>query len=74
MWIVKSFLSCYDLLSSHFSIGLITIKKELNMELMKKIFVVIMILASILFIGFVAGDLDHDEYIEANSTPKVKIP
>lgn len=44
------------------------------MELIKKVLVIIVILASILFIGFAAGDLDHDEYIEANSTPKVKIP
>lgn len=44
------------------------------MELVKKIFTVIIILATVLFIGLLAGDLDHDEYIEANLTPKTRIP
>jgi hypothetical protein len=39
---------------------------------MKKLFTIFIILLLVLIVGL-AGDLDHDEYIEANLTPKVKI-
>lgn len=38
----------------------------------KKVLIILGIVAGILVIGL-AGQLDHDEYIEANSTPKVQI-
>lgn len=39
---------------------------------MKKLFTIFIILLLVLIVGL-AGDLDHDEYIEAKLTPKVKI-
>lgn len=39
----------------------------------KKILVILAIGAAIIVVGL-AGQLDHDEYIEANSTPKIHMP
>lgn len=43
------------------------------MKIMKKILVVVLLIASILAIGWI-GELDHHEFIEANSTRQTKMP
>lgn len=43
------------------------------MKIMKKILAVVILIASILAVGWV-GELDHHEYIEANSTRQTKMP
>lgn len=39
----------------------------------KRILVILAIAGAILAVGL-AGQLDHDEYIEVNSTPKTRMP
>ena len=39
----------------------------------KKVLVALAIIATIICIGL-AGQLDHDEYIEVNLTPKTRLP
>lgn len=39
----------------------------------KKILVILTIGAAIIVVGL-AGQLDHDEYIEVNSTPSIRMP
>lgn len=39
----------------------------------KRILIILAIAGAILAVGFV-GQLDHDEYIEVNSTPKTRMP
>lgn len=39
--------------------------------IVKKVLIALVIGMLIMLVGL-AGDLDHDEYIEANSTPKAK--
>lgn len=43
------------------------------MELVKKILIIVAVIGAILLIG-TAGELDHDEYIEVNSTPQTRMP
>lgn len=43
------------------------------MKIMKKILVVVLLIASILAVGWI-GELDHHEFIEANSTRQTKMP
>ena len=43
------------------------------MEIIKKLLVAIAIIATVMAVGIV-GQLDHDEYIEVNSTPITKLP
>lgn len=45
---------------------------ERLVNLVKKILVILAIGAAVLVIG-TAGQTDHDEYIEVNSTPKVRV-
>ena len=45
---------------------------EILEKIGKKILIIITISAAILVLGL-AGQLDQDEYIEVNSTPKVQI-
>ena len=50
------------------SVELVTLKQTGGkMKILKKILVVVILVASILLIGW-AGELDHHEYIEANYT------
>lgn len=39
----------------------------------KKVLIILAISAAIILVGL-AGQLDHDEYIEANSAPKTHMP
>lgn len=41
--------------------------------LAKKALVVVVAIAAFIAVGLI-GQLDHDEYIEANSTPKPRMP
>ena len=43
------------------------------MGIIKKIIAAVAIIATIMAVGL-AGQLDHDEYIEVNSTPTIKLP
>ena len=43
------------------------------MKTMKKILAVVILIASILAVGWI-GELDHHEFIEANSTRQIKMP
>lgn len=46
---------------------------EKLINLGKKVLTILAIGAAIILVGL-AGQLDHDEYIEANSTPKTQMP
>lgn len=46
---------------------------EKLIEISKKILIVIGAIIAILALGLV-GQMDHDEYIEVNSTPKTRMP
>lgn len=39
----------------------------------KKLLIIFAIVAAIIVVGL-AGQLDHDEYIEVNSTPQTRMP
>ena len=73
------FLRCYlHLFSYSPGIRLVIIKqKGVKMEYLKiigkKVLVILAICAAIIGIGL-AGQLDADEYIEATSTPKTRMP
>lgn len=43
------------------------------MKILKKILLAVAVLGSVVLIGW-AGNLDHDEYIEANSTRQTRMP
>ena len=45
---------------------------EILSNIGKKLLVILGIIAAVLVVGL-AGQLDHDEYIEANLTPKVQV-
>lgn len=43
------------------------------MKILKKILIIVILVASILLIGW-NGELDHHEYIEVNSTRQTRMP